>query len=174
MHLEDYEVYDNQGDLVEMGDSEVELYSSSDVVTVDHWQETVNRAQANVQVPLQRELILTARAFWHERNFNIALVNAAIACEMLLYRLLHERLVRTRKETLAKLQKANNPCRVNLLIKHSIVTGESEDKIASIRRTFVLRNEVVHWKQAVPVSADDAEVAIRSAQFLEFLLQTEI
>lgn len=170
LRLEEYEVYDSQGSLVEAGDSEVELTTSDHVVTVDDWQEAIDRARTNELVPLQRELLLSARAFWHERNFNMALLNAAIACEMLLDRLLYSRLVLTRKVSPQYLENASNRARVDLLLEYTVVMDEARGKIDNIKKTFKLRNDIVHWSQESPVDTKAAEEAITSAQYLEFLL----
>jgi hypothetical protein len=143
-------------------------------VSVDQWAETIKRVSEGRKIPLSDELILDAKAFQQQRNFSMALLNAAIASE----RLLIEKLVAAlpAPDAAARTQADKFAQAVG---KSDLVTflGYFYDMpsktIALLQRAFELRNQLLH-NRVKPISELEAEKAISAAMLLQALsLPTE-
>jgi hypothetical protein len=144
--------------------------ASKYILTHDDWQLVKQDVLDEKKEPrLDRELLLNARMFLQMRNYNIALVNAAIAAEMFLYQLVLRQLVHRNRVPYFNPQDRtkDNQYRLDLLLKHGVITQDQLDRLSE---TFRIRNEIVHWKRRDLIPHDQAELAISAARDMKLLL----
>jgi hypothetical protein len=128
------------------------------------WQEVEARVKNHEDTPLVFELLMEARRFFGQRNYNMAVVNAAVACEARLYELVAAALQRqggiskSAAENLA--QEISNKELPALL---GCFYDLSTDKIGLIQNAFRMRNSILHGRQRRPVSRKSAEDSIAAA-----------
>lgn len=166
-HVERYELSDDLERPIEEGSRDLEFFRSTHALTEDDWQQVIDRVRSNATVLPHRDLILAARSFLDTRNYNMAMLNAAMACEMLLHRLIVRKLVHANIIRYTAPEAMKNPERVNIVRKHELITDVQAQALSQIFRD---RNGIVHWKFSGSITPEKADNAVQTAQQLETLL----
>lgn len=164
------EVEGEDGEVLYEHDSDQDLWQSKNVLSADDWQLAVNDSVAGKEPPLDRELLLNAQMFAWMKNYDMALVNTAIAAEMFLHRLVFRRLISTGKIFYfdPRGREWDNPAKLDHLLQNGIASTSTIDKL---RQTFRVRNDIVHWRGTRLTTKAEVEDALNAAQTLHTLLR---
>lgn len=144
------------------------LEHTSYELTKEAWQEVISATQASQIPPLGKEMLLNARAFFADGNYNMAVVNAAIACESLMKQIVMHKLLesgrvdRSRAESFAS--ETSNAQLPTLLMYFGVADADLAKMIKDTRDS---RNDIVHAKRKTSVSRVTAQSAVTAAGFLQ-------
>lgn len=133
----------------------------------ENWRTSFEHAAREEPVRLELDLLPEAKSFLDSRNFNMALLNAAISCEVSFYKLVYRTVYGSGRVSKSQAERFAEDVSFrelpSFLAYLGLITMKQAD---NIRLTFELRNKVVHGRRARPVSEGQAMHAIRSAQLL--------
>jgi hypothetical protein len=151
-------------------DPDWQFYSSDYELTRDNWGSVAAKVQGAEVPNIEQDLLLNARAFLQYNNYSMALINAAMACEMSLHRVIRPRLV-TGDVAPGDAEKFTDRLPVPKLLTLLRFLGLAlPAQCESIQTTYTARNKLVHgeWPPSVITSAQ-AQTAIAAATFLQSL-----
>ncbi len=142
----------------------------------DDWREVAKQVVNGNETSLAFELVMDARRFFRQRDYTMALMNAAIACEIYLNDLvaaaLRQRMSIT-EDTAREWTKNIHNDKLLILVQslydlptNVFLSDKKIDPIALIRRTFPRRNKVAHGDKGIRVTAEWAGEAIDAANRL--------
>jgi hypothetical protein len=132
----------------------------------EEWQRACNRAREHARTPLLPELLLDARAFRYERNYRMALLSSAVACEVLLVGKMAEALTASDDSNSRQVDRfAQAVGKADAVIFLSYFYDISPEDIDRIVKTFDARNNLLHNRHYY-VTALEANEAIAAATLL--------
>lgn len=136
-------------------------------LTAETWQHITTQISGGETTSIDFELLTEARRFYRQRNYNMAVANAVVACEITLYELVTAALLKqggiskSSAERLA--EQVNNRDLPAILGCFYELTS---DEIKAVQESFAARNNILHGKQRQPAQAGEAKRAIDAARAL--------
>lgn len=167
-----WQVFDAAGKELYTHDNDPEwrFFNSQYKLSAEHWDTVIAKVKGKEVPAIEKDLLLNARAFMQSNNYSMALINAAMACEISLHRVIRPRLVGgevTQANAEAFTDRLPVPKLLTLLRFLQLASQERCDRI---QITYTARNKIVHGKTSpANITRAQAETATTSAQFLQDL-----